>query len=71
MIEIVQDFYLVEECIEEVLSVIKPTEDDRNKRLETIQEFVNSIYSAADLEGSFSLFGHHKVLFHNLKTKSW
>ncbi|XBI30112.1 hypothetical protein VPH35_053938 [Triticum aestivum] len=50
MIEIVQDFYLVGECIEEVLSVIKPTEDDRNKRLETIQEFVNSIYSAADLE---------------------
>ncbi|KAM3333693.1 hypothetical protein ACQJBY_028666 [Aegilops geniculata] len=50
MIEIVQDFYLLGECIEEVLSVIKPTEDDRNKRLETIQEFVNSIYSAADLE---------------------
>ncbi|XP_037410001.1 protein HESO1-like [Triticum dicoccoides] len=52
MIVIVRDFSLVGECIEEVLSVIKPTEDDRNKRLETIQEFVNSIYSAADLGGS-------------------
>ncbi|KAM3333691.1 hypothetical protein ACQJBY_028664 [Aegilops geniculata] len=51
MIECVnsRNFYILEKCIEDVFSVIKPTEDDRNKRLDTIQEVVNIIYSAGDL----------------------
>uniref|UniRef100_A0A453FX18 Poly(A) RNA polymerase mitochondrial-like central palm domain-containing protein n=1 Tax=Aegilops tauschii subsp. strangulata TaxID=200361 RepID=A0A453FX18_AEGTS len=43
MIEHVQSSDVLEKCTKDILSIIKPTEDDRNKRLHVIQEIVNSI----------------------------
>ncbi|CAM0883545.1 unnamed protein product [Alopecurus aequalis] len=49
MAELARSCPELEKCTEEILSVIKPTEDDRNKRLHAIQELVNSIYLVGDL----------------------
>lgn len=42
---------LLERCIEDILSSIKPLESDRNKRLSTIDEIASSIQSIATLKG--------------------
>ncbi|KAM0906489.1 hypothetical protein ACQ4PT_016739 [Festuca glaucescens] len=49
MVELAQNYHELEKCTEDILSVIKPTEDDRNKRLHAIQEIVNSIYLVSSL----------------------
>ncbi|XP_051226717.1 protein HESO1-like [Lolium perenne] len=49
MVELAQNYHELEKCTEDILSVIKPTEDDRNKRLHAIQELVNSIYLVSSL----------------------
>ena len=56
MAELAQSYPELEKCIEDILSIIKPTEDDRNKRTLAIQEIVNSIYLVSGLGGNFSLF---------------
>uniref|UniRef100_A0ACD5Y750 Uncharacterized protein n=1 Tax=Avena sativa TaxID=4498 RepID=A0ACD5Y750_AVESA len=45
MIEIVLNYHLLYKCTEDILSVIKPTEVDKNKRLGAVKEIVNSICS--------------------------
>uniref|UniRef100_A0ACD5YDX9 Uncharacterized protein n=1 Tax=Avena sativa TaxID=4498 RepID=A0ACD5YDX9_AVESA len=50
MIEIVRNYHLVYKCTEDILSVIKPTEVDKNKRLGAIKEIVNSIRSVDALK---------------------
>ncbi|XP_048565114.1 protein HESO1-like [Triticum urartu] len=49
MVEHVQNYDVLEKCTKDILSIIKPTEDDRNKRLHAIQEIVNSIYLVGGL----------------------
>ncbi|XP_037414761.1 protein HESO1-like isoform X1 [Triticum dicoccoides] len=44
MVELVQNYDVLEKCTKDILSIIKPTEADQNKRLHTIQEIVDSIY---------------------------
>ncbi|CAM0883544.1 unnamed protein product [Alopecurus aequalis] len=44
MIEIVLNIHYLESLIHAILSVIKPTEDDRKKRLGAVEEIVNSIH---------------------------
>ena len=63
MAELAQSYPELEKCIDDILSIIKPTEDDRNKRTLAIQEIVNSIYLVSGLGGNFSLFGYHMALF--------
>jgi hypothetical protein len=67
MVELAQNYHELEKCTEDILSVIKPTEEDRNKRLHAIQELVNSIYLVSSLRGNFLLFGYHMALFHYLE----
>jgi hypothetical protein len=58
MAELAQSYHELEKCTEDILSVIKPTEDDRNKRLHAIQEIANSsCFEVIGLGGNFSLFG--------------
>jgi hypothetical protein len=58
MAELAQSYHELEKCTEDILSVIKPTDDDRNKRLHAIQEIVNSsCFEVIGLGGNFSLFG--------------
>ncbi|KAJ4751195.1 Poly(A) RNA polymerase cid11 [Rhynchospora pubera] len=40
------------QCIEEILSLIKPLESDRNKRLNTVDELARSIQSIGTLKGA-------------------
>lgn len=44
-------YTVLERCIEDVLSFIKPLESDRNKRLKTIDEIVRSVQSIGTLKG--------------------
>ncbi|XBI20213.1 hypothetical protein VPH35_061559 [Triticum aestivum] len=44
MVEHIQNYDVLEKCTKDILSIIKPTEDDQNKRLNAIQEIVDSIY---------------------------
>ena len=61
MIGFVHNYDLLRACIEDILSTIKPVEDDRKKRLCAIQELADSIYSVGPLRGigykHFSSFG--------------
>ncbi|KAM0828260.1 hypothetical protein ACQ4PT_067662 [Festuca glaucescens] len=43
MIEITRNYHLLEECMEDILFVIKPTENDQNKRLGAVNEIVNLV----------------------------
>ncbi|KAJ1686497.1 hypothetical protein LUZ63_017887 [Rhynchospora breviuscula] len=43
---------VLERCIEEILSLIKPSESDRNKRLNTVDELTRSIQSIGTLKGA-------------------
>uniref|UniRef100_A0ACD5XN50 Uncharacterized protein n=1 Tax=Avena sativa TaxID=4498 RepID=A0ACD5XN50_AVESA len=52
MIEIVRNYHLLYKCTKDILSVIKPTEEDRNKRLGAIEEIVNSIRLVDALTGA-------------------
>nr|CAB3478829.1 unnamed protein product [Digitaria exilis] len=52
MIEYVHSCELLKACIEDILSTIKPGEDDQKKRLCAIQELEDSIYSSGTLRGS-------------------
>lgn len=51
MIGYVHNDDLLKACIEDILSTIKPVEDDRKKRLCAIQELADSIYSVGPLRG--------------------
>jgi len=51
MIYRAHSFELLKACIEDILSTIKPGEDDRKKRLCAIQELADSIYSVGALRG--------------------
>jgi hypothetical protein len=67
MIEIVRNYHLLYKCTEDILSVIKPTEEDKNKRLGAVQEIVNSISSIDPFRGNFRLFGYCGVIPHHLE----
>ncbi|KAJ3703334.1 hypothetical protein LUZ61_007039 [Rhynchospora tenuis] len=43
---------VLEQCIEEILSLIKPLESDRNKRLNTVDELARSIQSIGALKSA-------------------
>ncbi|TVU36549.1 hypothetical protein EJB05_18486, partial [Eragrostis curvula] len=45
-------YVLLKRCIEDILSVIKPVEDDRKKRLRAIQELTDSVNSVGALRGA-------------------
>jgi hypothetical protein len=49
-------YSVLERCIEDVLSFIKPLESDRNKRLNAIGEIVSSVQSIGTLKGRQLLF---------------
>uniref|UniRef100_A0A0E0JQY7 Poly(A) RNA polymerase mitochondrial-like central palm domain-containing protein n=1 Tax=Oryza punctata TaxID=4537 RepID=A0A0E0JQY7_ORYPU len=52
------NYDVVEQCVKNILSLIKPVEDDRSKRLSAIQELSNSILKVAALRGAvFKPFG--------------
>jgi tRNA nucleotidyltransferase (CCA-adding enzyme) len=51
MIYHVHSFELLKACIEDILSTIKPREDDRKKRLRAIEELQDSIYSVGAFGG--------------------
>ncbi|EEE55663.1 hypothetical protein OsJ_04061 [Oryza sativa Japonica Group] len=52
------NYDVVEQCVKNILSLIKPVEDDRRKRLSAIQELSNSIPKVAALRGAvFKPFG--------------
>ncbi|KAG8078467.1 hypothetical protein GUJ93_ZPchr0007g5211 [Zizania palustris] len=58
MTENICSYDVPEKCIEDILSLIKPVEDDRNKRMYAIQELTNSIPSVGPLRGAvFKPFG--------------
>ncbi|CAL4946608.1 unnamed protein product [Urochloa decumbens] len=48
----VHSFELLKACIEDILSTIKPGEDDQKKRSYAIQELADSIYSVGALRGA-------------------
>ncbi|KAL6616368.1 hypothetical protein ACP70R_038638 [Stipagrostis hirtigluma subsp. patula] len=52
MIERIYTYDILNTCIQDILSVIKPGEDDRKKRLHAIQELADSIYSVGSLRGA-------------------
>ncbi|PVH37798.1 hypothetical protein PAHAL_5G092200 [Panicum hallii] len=52
MIYRLHSFEVLKACIEDILSTIKPEEDDRKKRLCAIQELADSIYSVGALRGA-------------------
>ena len=62
IIEYVRNLDLLGKCTEDILSVIKPTEDDKKRRLGAIEEIVNSIHVVGVSRGNFLLFGYHRVL---------
>uniref|UniRef100_A0ACD5XAQ3 Uncharacterized protein n=1 Tax=Avena sativa TaxID=4498 RepID=A0ACD5XAQ3_AVESA len=68
MVELTQSYHELEKCTKDILSVIKPTEDDRNKRLHAVREIVNSIYLVNGLgDAAVKPFGS---FLSNLYTKS-
>uniref|UniRef100_A0A0D3EW72 Poly(A) RNA polymerase mitochondrial-like central palm domain-containing protein n=2 Tax=Oryza TaxID=4527 RepID=A0A0D3EW72_9ORYZ len=48
----VPNYDVLEKCTEDILSLIKPVEGDRNKRIYAIQELADTIYSAGALRGA-------------------
>ncbi|ONM36475.1 Protein HESO1 [Zea mays] len=52
MVDSVHDNIVLNKCIKDILALIKPVEDDRSKRLSTIQELENCIHSLASLSGA-------------------
>jgi len=56
MVDSVHDNIVLNKCIKDILALIKPVEDDRSKRLSTIQELENCIHSLASLSGNLYLF---------------
>ncbi|XP_006646477.1 protein HESO1-like [Oryza brachyantha] len=58
MTESISNYDMGEQCIKNILSLIKPVEDDRMKRLYAIQELSNSIHKVAALRDAvFKPFG--------------
>jgi hypothetical protein len=55
MIESAPNNEVLEKCTKDILSLIKPEEDDRNKRQSAIQELEVSIQSVAALSGNLLL----------------
>jgi hypothetical protein len=55
MIEQAPDNDVLDKCTKDILSLIKPEEDDRNKRQSAIQELEVSIQSAPALSGNVLL----------------
>ncbi|WVZ68204.1 hypothetical protein U9M48_017168 [Paspalum notatum var. saurae] len=43
---------VLDKCVKDILALIKPVEDDRSKRLSTIQELENCIHSLSSLTGA-------------------
>ena len=56
MIDSVHDNIVLYNCVKDILALIKPVEDDRSKRLSTIQELENCIQSLASLTGNLQFF---------------
>lgn len=56
MIELVPNNDVLEKCIKDILSQIKPAEDDLNKRLSAIKELEVSIQPVAALKGNLLLW---------------
>ena len=56
MIDSVHDNIVLDKCVKDILALIKPVEDDRSKRLSTIQELENCIQSLASLTGNLQFF---------------
>lgn len=56
MVDSVHDNIVLNKCIKDILALIKPVEDDRSRRLSTIQELENCIHSQASLSGNLYLF---------------
>jgi len=56
MIDSVHDNIVLDKCVKDILALIKPAEDDRSKRLSTIQELENCIHSLASLTGNLQFF---------------
>jgi len=56
MIDSVHDNIVLYNCVKDILALIKPAEDDRSKRLSTIQELENCIHSLASLTGNLQFF---------------
>ncbi|GJN17181.1 hypothetical protein PR202_gb04231 [Eleusine coracana subsp. coracana] len=52
MAEHIYTYDLLKTCTKDILSVIKPVEDDRNKRLHAIQELTDTVNSVGALRGS-------------------
>ncbi|GJM92584.1 hypothetical protein PR202_ga09065 [Eleusine coracana subsp. coracana] len=52
MAEHIYTYDLLKTCTKDILSVIKPVEDDRNKRLRAIQELTDTVNSVGALRGS-------------------
>ncbi|CAL4953696.1 unnamed protein product [Urochloa decumbens] len=52
MINSVHDNAVLGNCVKDILAQIKPAEDDRSKRLSTIQELENCIHSLSSLSGA-------------------
>ncbi|KAF8716991.1 hypothetical protein HU200_026098 [Digitaria exilis] len=52
MINFVSDNIVLNNCVKDILALIKPEEDDRSKRLSTIQELENCIHSLSSLSGA-------------------
>lgn len=52
MVDSVHDNIVLNKCVKDILALIKPVEDDRSKRLSTIQELENCIHSLASLSGA-------------------
>lgn len=51
----VPNYDVLEKYTEDILSLIKPVEGDRNKRIYAIQELADTIYSAGALRGNSHL----------------
>jgi hypothetical protein len=52
MTDSVLDNAVLEKCIKDILTQIKPVEDDRNKRLSVISELESCVYSVRALQGN-------------------
>ncbi|KAK3165946.1 hypothetical protein QOZ80_1AG0039660 [Eleusine coracana subsp. coracana] len=52
MTDSVPDNVVLDKCIKDILSQIKPAEDDRNKRLSVISELENCVHSVTALQGA-------------------
>ncbi|KAL6853656.1 hypothetical protein ACP4OV_019685 [Aristida adscensionis] len=52
MIDSGRDYTVLGKCVKEILSQIKPEDDDKNKRLHAIKELENCMHSVAALKGA-------------------